>query len=90
MTGKANVVYHIGDIYGFLLRAQNFSVYILIDLEAIKPNATNCLRISNETPISLNKIKFGKLGYFSYLCIVNKLIYIYESNKQERYEIRLY
>ena len=34
--------------------------------------------------------RFGEMDYFSYLCIVNKLMNIYESNKQERYEIRLY
>ena len=90
MTKSVRLVYHIGSIYGFFMRAQNFSVYILIDLEAIKPPPMLCCRISNESDVSLNKIKFGKLGYFSYLCIVNKLIYIYESNKQERYEIRLY
>jgi hypothetical protein len=85
----ANVVYHIESTYGFFMRAQNFSVYILIDLEAFKPLPMLCLRISNESDVSLNKIKFGKLGYFSYLCIVKVNVYIYESNKQNRNEIRL-
>jgi len=49
VTGEASVVYHIEGIYGFLLRAQNFSVYILIDLEAFKPLLVLRLRIFNET-----------------------------------------
>ena len=34
--------------------------------------------------------RFGGMDYFSYLCIVNQLMNIYESNQQERYEVRLY
>jgi hypothetical protein len=53
---SVSIVYHKGDIYEYLLRRKNFHVYILTELETIKPLLTLSLRISNEIPYMLNKI----------------------------------
>ena len=48
---------------------REYSMKVRLELEIIQ---------SMQTPMD---IRFGSLDYFSYLCIVKEIQYIYESNK---------